>query len=65
MSKIQDPDCSFLPAGTKFEMMEQLRSDIRDFTAKKNLDKVMKYTVIFLQEVSPLVSVPHPVMNVF
>jgi len=27
-------------SGTKLEMMEQIRKDIRDFKTKKNLDKV-------------------------
>lgn len=38
--------------GTKWEMVEQIRRDIRDFKQKKQLDKVNRkllYVIVYLQ----------------
>ena len=36
---------SLLTAGTKWEMMEQVRADIRDFKKKEKLEKVHNYVL--------------------
>ena len=43
--------------GTKQEMLEQIRADIRDFKEKKNLDKVIETDrILFNLYFSPIVS---------